>query len=566
MSTDDTPADDAPAPRNFIQQFIDADLADGTYGEVHTRFPPEPNGYLHIGHAKSICLNAGLAREYGGKFNLRFDDTNPAKEEQEYVDSIKEDVRWLGAEWEDRLFFSSDYFDQLYDWAVAIVKTGNAFVCDLNAEQMREHRGSLTEPGTPSPHRDRSVEENLELLAKMKAGDFSDGEKTLRAKIDMASPNVNLRDPVMYRIKRSHHHRTGDTWCIYPSYDYTHGQSDAIEKISFSVCTLEFENHRPLYDWFLTQLEELGLLPAHRPRQIEFARLNLTYTVMSKRKLLELVQEGHVSGWDDPRLPTIQGLRRRGYTSKAIRAFCERIGVTKQNSTIDMLWLEDALRDHLNATAWRRMGVLRPLKVTLTDLVELKVCSLSNHPQDKEQGERSITLTKTIYVEQNDFMEEAPKKFFRFKPGGSVRLRGAGIATCQEVIKNDADEVIELRCTFNPDTSAKIDGKKVKGTIHWVPENAIDAEVRVYDHLFSTENPEKGEEGETFLDHLNPDSLETVTAKLEPSLVEAKAGDRFQFERVGYFYVDPIDSTPGKPTFNRTATLRDTWGKVAGKK
>ena len=563
MSTEETP--EAPAPRNFIQQFIDADLADGTYAAVHTRFPPEPNGYLHIGHAKSICLNSGLAREYGGQFNLRFDDTNPAKEEQEYVDSIKEDVLWLGADWEDRLHFSSDYFDQLYDWAVAIVKAGNAFVCDLNAEQMREHRGSLTEPGTPSPHRDRSVEENLELLAKMKASDFADGEKTLRAKIDMASPNVNLRDPVMYRIKRAHHHRTGDTWCIYPSYDYTHGQSDAIEQISFSVCTLEFENHRPLYDWFLTQLEELGLLPAHRPRQIEFARLNLTYTVMSKRKLLELVQDGHVSGWDDPRLPTIQGLRRRGYTADSIRAFCERIGVTKQNSMIDMLWLEDALRDHLNATAWRRMGVLRPLKVTLVDLETPKVCSLSNHPQDKEQGERSITLTETIYVEQGDFMEEAPKKFFRFKPGGSVRLRGAGIATCQEVIKNDAGEVIELRCTFNPDTSAKIDGKKVKGTIHWVPENAIEAEVRLYDHLFNTENPDKNEEGETFLDHLNPDSLETVTAKLEPSLAEAKAGDRFQFERVGYFYVDPKSSTPGKPTLNRTATLRDTWGKVAGK-
>ncbi len=557
--------DDAPASRNFIQQFIDADLASGACAAVHTRFPPEPNGYLHIGHAKSLCLNSGLAREYGGKFNLRFDDTNPAKEEQEYVDSIMEDVRWLGADWEDRLFFSSDYFDQLYNWAVELTKAGKAFVCDLNAEQMREHRGSLTEPGTPSPFRDRSVEENLDLLARMKAGDFADGEKTLRAKIDMASPNVNLRDPVMYRIKRAHHHRTGDTWCIYPSYDYTHGQSDAMEGISFSICTLEFENHRPLYDWFLTQLEDLGLLPARRPRQIEFARLNLTYTVMSKRKLLELVQEGHVAGWDDPRLPTIGGLRRRGYTPEAIRAFCERIGVTKQNSTIDMLWLEDALREHLNATAWRRMGVLRPLKVTLIDLAEPKICSLSNHPKDPEQGERSVTLTETIYVEQGDFMEEAPKKFFRFKPGGSVRLRGAGIATCQEVIKNDTGEVVELRCTFNPDTTAKIDGKKVKGTIHWVPENAIEAEVRLYDHLFSEENPDKCEVGQTFLDHLNPDSLETLTAKLEPSLAEAKSGDRFQFERVGYFYVDPKESAPGKPVFNRAVTLRDTWGKVSGK-
>lgn len=548
-------------PRNFVQQLIDQDLADGTYASVHTRFPPEPNGYLHIGHAKSICLNAGLARDYGGKFNLRFDDTNPAKEEQEYVDAIMDDVRWLGADWEDRLCFSSDYFETLYDWAVALVKAGKAYVCDLDAEQMREYRGSLTEPGTDSPHRSRTVEENIDLLTRMRAGEFADGSKTLRAKIDMASPNVNLRDPVMYRIKKAHHQRTGDAWPIYPAYDYTHGQSDAIEGITHSVCTLEFENHRPLYDWFLDQFQELGLLPTYRPRQIEFSRLNLTYTVMSKRKLLQLVNEKHVSGWDDPRLPTICGLRRRGYTPEAIRSFCERVGVTKQNSTIDMLWLEDALREHLNETACRRMAVLRPLKVTLTDLAEPKVCTLPNHPQKPEEGERTVTLTQTIYVDQDDFMEEAPKKFFRFKPGGTVRLRGAGMATCQEVVKDDAGNVVELRCTFIPDTTALIDGKKVKGTIQWVPEDAAEVEVRLYDHLFQAENPDKAEEGKTFLDHMNPNSLETLTAKVEPSVANTPLDTRYQFERVGYFYTDNIDSKPGKPVFNRTVTLRDAWGK-----
>ncbi len=566
--------DDVPSrpSRNFIQQIIDADLAAGKNGgRVHTRFPPEPNGYLHIGHAKSICLNFGIAKEYGGPkgglFNLRFDDTNPAKEEQEYVDAIVDDVRWLGGDWEDRLCFSSDYFDQLYAWAVQLVEAGKAYVCDLDAEAMREYRGTLTEPGKESPYRDRSAQENLELLARMKGGEFDDGARTLRAKIDMASPNISLRDPVMYRVKRAHHHRTGDAWCIYPSYDFTHGQSDSIEGITHSICTLEFENHRPLYDWFCT---ELGI---HHPQQIEFARLNLTYAVMSKRKLLQLVDEGHVTGWDDPRMLTIRGLRRRGYTPESIRAFCERIGVAKQNSLIDMAWLEDAIRSDLNERAPRRMGVLRPLKVVLTDLAEgeTKTCELPHHPQQPDLGTREVLLTREIYVEQDDFLEEAPKKFFRFKPGGSVRLRGAGIATCDEVIKNEAGQVVELRCSFNPDTSAKIDGKKVKGTIHWVSATeAIDAEVRLYDHLFATEKPdavssEMGSDGGTFLDNLNPESLEVITAKLEPLLGEASAGEFFQFERVGYFCVDPVDSKPGLLVLNRTVTLRDTWGKVAGK-
>ncbi len=561
------PSEDKPIAesRNFIQQFIDEDLAAKKYDQVHTRFPPEPNGYLHIGHAKSICLNSGLAQEYGGKFNLRFDDTNPTKEEQEYVDAIMDDVRWLGADWEDRLFYASDYFETLYDWAVALIKAGKAYVCDLNADEMREHRGSLKEPGTNSPYRERTIDENLDLFAKMRAGEFADGAKTLRAKIDMASPNVNLRDPVMYRIKKAHHQRTGDAWCIYPSYDYTHGQSDAIEGITHSICTLEFENHRPLYDWCLEQLQMLKLLPTYKPRQIEFAKLVLTYTITSKRKLLQLVQEKHVAGWDDPRMPTIRGLRRRGYTPEAIRAFCERIGVTKQDSLIDMLWLEDALRENLNEIALRRMAVLEPLKVTLTDLTEPKVCHLPNHPQYPEQGERELTLTKTIYVEQDDFMEEAPKKFFRFKPGGSVRLRGAGIATCNEVIKDADGNVSELRCSFNPDTTALIDGKKVKGTIHWVPEEAPEAEVRLYDHLFCVETPDKTEEGKTFLDNINPGSLQAITAKIEPLLAETPVDTRYQFERVGYFYADPIDSVAGKPVFNRTVTLRDTWGKTSGR-
>ena len=559
MSSDAPTENEKSAPRNFIQQIIDADRAAGkNAGRVHTRFPPEPNGYLHIGHAKSICLNFGLARDYGGKFNLRFDDTNPAKEEQEYVDSIVDDVRWLGGDWEDRMFFASDYFDQLYAWAVQLIKAGKAYVCDLTAEQMREYRGTLTAPGKDSPNRNRTVADNLELFEQMRAGKFADASRTLRAKIDMASPNVNMRDPVLYRIKRAHHHRTGDKWCIYPSYDYTHGQSDSIEGITHSICTLEFENHRPLYDWFC---RELGI---HHPKQIEFARLNLTYAVMSKRKLLQLVQEKHVAGWDDPRMLTIRGLRRRGYTPESMRAFCERIGVAKFNSTIDMAWLEDAIREDLNERAPRAMGVLRPLKVVLTNIPENEVKELEapNHPQKPEMGTRKVPLTREIYIEQEDFMEDAPKKFFRLKPEGEVRLRSAGIIKCDEVVKDAAGKVTELRCTFDPDHS-----RKVKGTIHWVSAPlALTAEVRLYDHLFGVENPDNAPEGKTFLDNLNPNSLEIVNdAKLEPSLKDAKPGTSYQFERSGYFFVDPVDSKPGKPVFNRTATLRDSWTKEAGK-
>lgn len=554
--------------RNFIQQIIDADRASGKSDwHVHTRFPPEPNGYLHIGHAKSICLNHGLAQEYGGKFNLRFDDTNPAKEDQEYVDSIMDDVRWLGADWEDRLFFASDYFEQLFEWAVQLVKGGKAYVCDLDAGQMREHRGTLTEPGKQSPFRERSVEENLELLERMRAGEFADGSRTLRAKIDMASPNLNLRDPVMYRIKRAHHHRTGDKWCIYPSYDFTHGQSDSLEGITYSICTLEFENHRPLYDWFCESLE------IHHPRQIEFARLNITHTVMSKRKLLQLVSEGHVSGWDDPRMLTICGLRRRGYTPASIRAFCDRIGVAKADSTIGMAWLEDAIREDLNEHAPRRMGVLRPLKLVIENYPEGEVEQLSaaNHPQDPAQGMRTVPFSRELYIEQEDFMEDAPKKFFRLSVGREVRLRYAYFVTCTGVVKDDAGNVVELRCTYDPETKGgnAPDGRKVKGTIHWVSAaHAYTAEVRLYDHLFSKENPDQcdGEE-ETFLNNINPDSLEVLSnAQLEPSLATAESGSRFQFERNGYFFVDPVDSRAGAPVFNRTATLRDTWAKVKGKK
>jgi glutaminyl-tRNA synthetase len=544
---------------NFIEQIIEADRAAGKNGgRVHTRFPPEPNGYLHIGHAKSICLNFGLAKEYGGKFNLRFDDTNPAKEEQEYVDSIIDDVRWLGGDWEDRMFFASDYFDQLYEWAIQLIKAGKAYVCDLSADEMREYRGTLTEPGRNSPNRDRSVEENLDLFERMNRGEFPDGSRTLRAKIDMASPNLNMRDPVMYRIKHAHHHRSGDQWCIYPSYDYTHGQSDSIEGITHSICTLEFENHRPLYDWFCRELK------IHHPQQIEFARLNLTYTVMSKRKLLQLVQEKHVSGWDDPRMLTIRGLRRRGYTPEAIRAFCDRIGVAKFNSRIDMAWLEDAIREDLNERAPRAMAVLRPLKVVLTNIPEGDVRELeaANHPQKPEAGTRMLPLTREIYIEREDFMEDAPKKFFRLKPEGEVRLRFAGIIKCDEVVKDAAGRVTELRCTFDPDHT-----RKVKGTIHWVSApKAVTAEVRLYDHLFNVENPDDAPEGGTFLDNLNPNSLEIIKdAKLEPSLANAEPGARYQFERVGYFYADPIDSKPGKPVFNRTATLRDSWAKEAAR-
>jgi glutaminyl-tRNA synthetase len=555
---------DKPA-RNFIQQIIDADIAAGKNGgRVHTRFPPEPNGYLHIGHAKSICLNFGLAQEYGGKFNLRFDDTNPAKEEQEYVDSIIDDVRWLGGVWEDRLYYASDYFDQLYDWAVQLIEEGKAYVCDLSAEEMRAMRGTLTEPGRNSPYRDRGVDENLDLFARMKGGEFPDGARTLRAKIDMAAPNLNLRDPVMYRIKHAEHHRTGDKWCIYPSYDYTHGQSDSIEGITHSICTLEFENHRPLYDWFCEALR------IHHPQQIEFARLNLTYTVMSKRKLLQLVQEKHVAGWDDPRMLTIRGLRRRGYTPEAIRAFCERIGVAKFNSTIDMAWLEDAIRDDLNERAPRAMAVLRPLKVVIENYPVKKFEDLEavNHPQRPELGTRTVPFSREIFIERDDFMEDAPKKFFRLAPGREVRLRYAYFITCTDVIKDKEGNVVELRCTYDPATRGgdAPDGRKVKGTIHWVSaQHAYPAEVRLYDHLFQTEFPDDAPAGRTFLDNINQNSLEIVDAKLEPPLGEAGPGQHFQFERLGYFFTDPVDSQPGRAVFNRTVMLRDTWAKEAQK-
>jgi glutaminyl-tRNA synthetase len=555
-----------PTSRNFIQQIIDIDRAAGKNGgRVHTRFPPEPNGYLHIGHAKSICLNFGLAQEYAGKFNLRFDDTNPTKEEQEYVDSIIDDVRWLGGDWEDRLFYASDYFQQLHDWAVQLIKDGKAYVCDLSAEEMRAHRGTLSEPGKNSPFRNRSVEENLDLFERMAKGEFPDGTRTLRAKIDMASPNLNMRDPVMYRIKHASHHRTGDRWCIYPSYDYTHGQSDSIEGITHSICTLEFENHRPLYDWFCEALR------IHHPQQIEFARLNLTYTVMSKRKLLQLVREKHVSGWDDPRMLTIRGLRRRGYTPEAIRAFCERIGVAKFNSTIDMAWLEDAIREDLNVRAPRVMAVLRPLKVVLTNYPEGKVEELeaANHPQDASMGTRIVPFSRELYIEADDFMEDAPKKFFRLAPGREVRLRYAYFITCNEVVKDSSGRITELRCTYDPATRGgnAPDGRKVKGTIHWVSAaKAASAEIRVYDHLFATEYPDDAPEGKTFLDNINPHSLEIVRdAQLEPSLADAKPSQHFQFERLGYFFTDPVESKPGRPVFNRTSTLRDTWAKEAAK-
>ena len=516
---------------------------------------------MHIGHAKSICLNYGLAKKYGGKFNLRFDDTNPTKEEQEYVDSIMDDVRWLGADWEDRIFFASDYFDQLYDWAVKLIKDGKAFVCDLTGDEIREHRGTLKEPGKPSPYRDRTASENLDLFQRMKDGEFADGQKTLRAKIDMASPNINLRDPVMYRILHAHHHRTGDKWCIYPMYDWTHGQSDSIEEITHSICTLEFENHRPLYEWYI---KAIGI---YAPQQIEFARLGLTYAVMSKRKLLQLVKEDHVNGWDDPRMLTIRGLRRRGYTPEAMRAFCERIGVAKMNSTIEMSWLEESIRSDLNRRALRRAAVLRPLKVTITNWPEGKVEELEaiNNPEDESAGTRKVPFCGELYIEQDDFMEDPPKKFFRLGPGREVRLRYAYFLKCEDFVKDADGNVVELKCTYDPETKGgqAPDGRKVKGTIHWVSApHAVDAEVRLYDHLFQVPNPDDAPEGGTFLDNLNPNSLEVLSGcKLEPSLADLAPGDLpVQFERLGYFCLDK-DSTADKPVFNRTVTLKDTWAK-----
>jgi len=547
---------------DFIREIINEHNQTGRFGgRVHTRFPPEPNGYLHIGHAKSICLNFGIAQEYGGKCNLRFDDTNPSKEDVEYVESIMEDVRWLGFDWEDRLYYASDYFEQLYQWAIELIKSGKAYVCDLSAEEIRDYRGTLTQPGKESPYRNRSVKENLELFERMRAGEFPDGSRTLRAKIDMAHPNLNMRDPVMYRILRATHHRTGDRWCIYPMYDWAHGQCDSIEQITHSICTLEFENHRPLYDWFLDQL---GI---YHPQQIEFARLNLTYTVMSKRKLLQLVSQGHVRGWDDPRMPTISGLRRRGYTPEAIRSFCARIGVAKVDSVVDIQLLEHCIREDLNRRAPRVMAVLRPLRLVLDNYPEgrVELMEAINNPEDPSMGTRTVPFSRELYIERDDFREVPPPKYYRLAPGREVRLRYGYLVRCTDVVKDPATgEVVEVHCTYDPATRGgdAPDGRKVKGTIHWVSApHAQTAETRLYDHLFTQPNPEEVPEGQDFTVNLNPKSLETVTALVEPSLADAKVGERFQFERLGYFCVDP-DSLPGKPVFNRTVTLRDTWAKI----
>ena len=550
-------------PSNFIRNIIDEDIASGKYnGRVHTRFPPEPNGYLHIGHAKSIYLNYGLAQDYGGKFNLRFDDTNPAKEEQEYIDAITQDVRWLGADYEDRLFYASDYFQQLYDWAILLIKDGKAYVDDLSADEIREYRGTLTQPGKNSPYRDRSVEENLDLFERMKQGEFPDGSRVLRAKIDMSSPNINLRDPVMYRILHEPHPRTGTEWCIYPMYDWAHGQSDSIEGITHSICTLEFENNRPLYEWFLEQLE------IYQPQQIEFARGNLSYTVMSKRKLLRLVQEGYVNGWDDPRMPTLSGLRRRGYTPTAIRTFWEMAGVAKANSVVELAMLEHAIRDNLNWQSPRAMAVLDPIKLTITNYPEDKTewFDVPNYPQDKEnEASRQIPFTREVYIERDDFMEDPPRKFYRLGPGREVRLLGAYYVTCTDFVKNEAGDVIEIHATYDPESSggSTPDGRKVRGTIHWVSAvHAVEAEVRLYETLFTQADPENSPEGEDFTHYLNPDSLQIVAnAQLEPALAAAGVGDTFQFMRQGYFAVDP-DTQPERPVFNRTVTLRDTWAKM----
>ena len=556
-------------PTHFIRQIIEEDMRTGKWGgRVCTRFPPEPNGYLHIGHAKAVVLNWSMAREFNGRFNLRFDDTNPAREEQEYVDAITRDVRWLGAEFDGEPLFASDYFEQMYAHALTLIRKGKAFVCDLNADQIREHRGTLTEPGRESPFRDRTVEENLDLFERMRKGEFPDGSRTLRAKIDMASPNLNLRDPVMYRILHAHHHRQKDAWAIYPMYDWAHGLEDSIEQVTHSLCTLEFENHRPLYDWFL---KELGV---HHPQQIEFARLNLTYTVMSKRKLLELVKGNHVRGWDDPRMPTLSGMRRRGFTPEAIRAFCEEVGVTKFNALIDVGRLENAVREHLNRTAPRVMAVLRPLKVTLENWPEGQVEMLDavNNPEDPSAGTRKVPFSGTLYIEREDFMEDPPKKFFRLSPGAEVRLRYAYFIKCTGVVKDPATgEVTELRCTYDPATRGgdAPDGRRVKATLHWVSAaHAQDAEVRLFDRLFNTPEPDRVPKDVKDFDYkqnLNPQSLEVLAhAKLEPSVQNAQPGDRMQFERLGYFCVDP-DSRPEKPVFNRTVTLKDTWAKELAK-
>ncbi len=554
-----------PRPSNFIRDTVIEDIRTKKYGDaaIQTRFPPEPNGYLHIGHAKSICLNFGLADEFGGKTNLRFDDTNPEKEEQEYVDSILKDVRWLGFEW-DGLYYASDYFDQLYEWAIKLINDGKAYVDDLSAEEIRKYRGTLTEPGKESPHRDRSTKENLDLFERMRKGEFPDGSRVLRAKIDMASPNLNMRDPVMYRILRAEHHRTGGKWCIYPMYDYAHGQSDSIEHVTHSICTLEFEDHRPLYNWFIQQL---GIFPS---QQMEFDRLSLTYTLLSKRKLLTLVQENRVTGWDDPRMPTLSGIRRRGYTPEAIRNFCAAIGVSKTNGTLELAMLEHFVREDLNKRAPRVMAVLRPLKLVIDNYPEGQVEEVDavNNPEDESAGKRKVSFSKVLYIEQDDFRDDPPKQYYRLSPGREVRLRYGYFITAKTVVKNDSGEVVEVHCTYDPATRGgnAPDGRKVKSTIHWVSAaHAVDAEVRVYDKLFSVEDPNQVEEGQEFTANLNPNSLEVIAqAKLEPSLANAPIEGRYQFERLGYFCVDP-DSKPGRLVFNRTVALKDTWAKVEKK-
>jgi glutaminyl-tRNA synthetase len=569
VSNNSETGDSSKTPVNFIQTIINEDLRTGKNGgRVHTRFPPEPNGYLHIGHAKSICLNFGLAAANNGITNLRFDDTNPSKEEVEYVESIKTDVHWLGFDWEDRLYYASDYFELLYSFAVQLIKAGKAFVCDLSAQEIKDYRGTLTEPGKESPYRNRSVEENLDLFERMRAGEFEDGSRVLRAKIDMTSPNLNMRDPVIYRILRATHHRTGDKWCIYPMYDYAHPLSDALEAITHSVCTLEFADHRPLYEWFIDNVD-YDAAKYGRPQQIEFARLNLTHTVMSKRKLRQLVEEGYVSGWDDPRMPTISGLRRRGYTPASIRDFCERIGVAKRDSMVDIALLEHCIREELNFKAPRVMAVLQPLKVIIDNYPEGQVewLQAENNPEDPAAGSRKIPFSREIYIEHEDFKENPPKKFFRLIPGGEIRLKSAYIIKCEEVIKDEQGKIIELHCTYDPDSKSggPTAGRKIKGTSHWVSAiHAIPAEVRLYDHLFLQEDPE-GDETEDFTSNINPGSLETLTlCMLEPSLADAVTENRYQFMRQGYFCVDP-DSTPDKLVFNRIVSLRDTWAKMQKK-
>jgi len=548
-------------PADFIRAAVIEDLKTGRFTRVQTRFPPEPNGYLHIGHAKAICIDFGIAAEFGGKCNLRFDDTNPVKEEVEYVESIMQDIRWLGFDWEDRLFYASDYFEQLYEYAVKLIRKGKAYVCDLTADEVREYRGTLTEPGRESPFRNRTVDENLDLFARMRAGEFPDASRTLRAKIDMASPNINLRDPVIYRILRASHHRTGDAWCIYPMYDFAHGQSDSIEGITHSLCSLEYEIHRPLYDWFLDELE------IYHPRQIEFARLNVSYTVLSKRKLLKLVQEGHVRGWDDPRMPTLSGLRRRGYTAEAIRDFCERIGVAKKDSTVDLALLEHCLREDLNKRAPRAMGVLKPLQVVIENYPEGQVEEFDTlkNPEDLAAGTRKVPFSRVLYIDQDDFREVPPPKYYRLSPGREVRLRSAYFVKCVDVVKDGQGKVVELRCTYDPATRGgdAPDGRKVKATLHWVSAaHAVPAEVRLYDRLFTKENPDEADEGRGFLANLSPNSLEVLSGCwVEPSLAGARAGAIYQFERQGYFCVDP-DSAAGRLAFNRAVSLKDEWARI----